>query len=316
MRAAGRAWADGILTRLAGDAARSDRAPWSGSRPISVRRSPRRCRRRRSIDDGVRDAVILEVSEEALHGFQYPDRLIEPALGGPDTAERAFVNFRFRLLRLATARTAPRSSASSRTIRRPRASSASRSLRRSRSRGDCPVVGGGGYTGFEHNLYRIEIADTNGAGALQVVAVERRPRRARPLRRHRRRRRRVYHRRRPRRDRELGPHRVLSRGAAVRRARRRLERRLRRDGDAQHRPRPGARRAGGVRHAALDHRLGVLPPVERHRRDRGVHQRRDSGRTARRHPPRLRRAGGRQLTGPATTGPSRCAPARSPTRRC
>src|SRR5437764_8627220 len=28
--------------------------------------------------------------------------------------------------------------------------------------GDCPVVGGGGYTGFEHNLYRIEIADTNG----------------------------------------------------------------------------------------------------------------------------------------------------------
>src|SRR5690606_34042403 len=26
--------------------------------------------------------------------------------------------------------------------------------------GDCPVVGGGGYTGFEHCLYRIEIADT------------------------------------------------------------------------------------------------------------------------------------------------------------
>jgi hypothetical protein len=28
---------------------------------------------------------------------------------------------------------------------------------------DCPVVEGGGYTGFEHNLYRIEIADVNAA---------------------------------------------------------------------------------------------------------------------------------------------------------
>ena len=27
--------------------------------------------------------------------------------------------------------------------------------------GDCPVVDGGGYTGFEHNLYRVEIARTN-----------------------------------------------------------------------------------------------------------------------------------------------------------
>ena len=31
--------------------------------------------------------------------------------------------------------------------------------------GDCPVVGGGGYTGFEHHLYRIEIAETGGGAA-------------------------------------------------------------------------------------------------------------------------------------------------------
>ena len=30
--------------------------------------------------------------------------------------------------------------------------------------GDCPVVEGGGYTGFEHQLYRIEIAALNAGG--------------------------------------------------------------------------------------------------------------------------------------------------------
>src|SRR5262249_12890844 len=32
--------------------------------------------------------------------------------------------------------------------------------------GDCPVVQGGGYTGFEHNLFRIEIAETSAAAAM------------------------------------------------------------------------------------------------------------------------------------------------------
>ena len=35
------------------------------------------------VGDGIRDAVILEVSLEALNGFQDPDRLIEAALGRP-----------------------------------------------------------------------------------------------------------------------------------------------------------------------------------------------------------------------------------------
>ena len=196
-----------------------------------------------TIDDGVRDAVILEVSEEALHGFQYPERLIEPALGGPDTTERAFVNVRFRLLRLADGRGLhddPRPRCA--TTRRPRAGCSVSLAPTVAIGGDCPVVGGGGYTGFEHHLYRIEIADTRRRhGALQVVAVERRPRRSRPLRRHRDAAARD-HRRRPRGDRASRACRLLPRGAAVRRARGHLERRLRRDGHAQRRPRPGAGR--------------------------------------------------------------------------
>ena len=45
--------------------------------------------------------------------------------------------------------------------------------------GDCPLETGGGYTGFEHYLYRIEIASRRPIGALQVVAVQRRPDRTR-----------------------------------------------------------------------------------------------------------------------------------------
>ncbi|MDM0004352.1 hypothetical protein QTI51_01750 [Variovorax sp. J22G73] len=161
----GRAWADGILARLAGAAA--DPAalvertatyfgpPLSSPLPSSPLPTPD------SIDDGVRDAVILEVSEESLHGFQYPERLIEPALGGPDTTERAYVNYRIRLLRLGADEDCD-------TIRAKLRDDLSAKGRLTASlapviaiAGDCPVVGGGGYTGFEHNLYRIEIAETS-----------------------------------------------------------------------------------------------------------------------------------------------------------
>jgi len=154
----GRAWADGILTRLPGETPNPDApveriATYFGA-PISVPTPVVG-----GINDATRDAVILEVSEEALHGFQYPQRLIEAALGGPDTSERAFVNFRIRLLRLADGedcttilgklRDDPASKGRLTASLAPLVSVA----------GDCPVVGGGGYTGFEHHLYRIEIAD-------------------------------------------------------------------------------------------------------------------------------------------------------------
>jgi hypothetical protein len=159
----GRIWADGILTRLAGDIANPGTAvvriatyfgpPLSDPTPTTD-----------SINDGVRDAVILEVSEEAIHGFQYPDRLIEPALGGPDTSERSYVNYRLRLLRLGRDEDCT-------TILGKLADDPATKGKLSVTlappvviNGDCPVVGGGGYTGFEHFLYRIEIAETNGPG--------------------------------------------------------------------------------------------------------------------------------------------------------
>ena len=157
----GRAWADGILTRLAGDAANpaapvERRATYFGPPMVTPAPTPD------TIADNVRDAVILEVSEEALHAFQYPDRLLEPALGGPDTSERSYVNVRFRLLRLGPDEDCT-------TIAGKLADDPSSMGRLTVSlapvvalAGDCPVVGGGGYTGFEHHLYRIEIADGTG----------------------------------------------------------------------------------------------------------------------------------------------------------
>lgn len=159
----GRAWVDGILARLPGvqpDAtlpvereAAYFGPPWSTPLPTVA-----------DIGDGIRDAVVLEVSEESLHAFQYPQALLEPALGGVDTAERAFINCRLRLLRLGEGedcrtvatklRDDPAAKGHLSVTLSPPVSVA----------GDCPVAGGGGYTGFEHHLYRIEIAQQN-AGA-------------------------------------------------------------------------------------------------------------------------------------------------------
>ena len=100
-----------------------------------------------------------------MNAFQRPDLLIEPALGGPDTTERVQTSMAFRLVRLA----AGESCESIRTrlhddfgakgtllaTLQPTASGP----------GDCPTVDGGGYTGFEHQNYRIEIADVNAAKA-------------------------------------------------------------------------------------------------------------------------------------------------------
>ena len=162
--------------------------------------------------------------------------------------------------------------------------------------GDCPVVGGGGYTGFEHNLYRIEIAESerwrrrassgrSGTAASPAAAASTTTvnparviidaGRAAIV--------------------NSGADRVLPRGAAVRRAGGHLERGLRHDGHAQHRPRSRARGAAS---------FGALPSTTDSvffrlwngiEDDRRLHQRRQPGRAARRHPPRVRCARRRQL---------------------
>lgn len=114
-----------------------------------------------TIGEDVLDAVILEVWREAVNGFQMPETLIEPAIGGPDTTERVHTTMAFRLFRLEPGDTCD-------TIRDRLKVDFSQKGRLTVSLqpttvtdGDCPVVEGGGYTGFEHNLYRIEIAEVN-----------------------------------------------------------------------------------------------------------------------------------------------------------
>jgi hypothetical protein len=105
-----------------------------------------------------RDAVILEVWEDAFNAFQDPLYLIEPALGGVDTTERIKLFHRLRLLRLG-----PNDECGDLADRLEDNFKAKGKLTVTPAdtlevTGECPVEMGGGYTGFEHYLYRIEVA--------------------------------------------------------------------------------------------------------------------------------------------------------------
>ena len=153
----GRVWVDGILTCLPGEEpdllADVHRIATYLQPPIQ---SP--SFDESTIGEGVRDAVILEVWREEINGFQMPDELIEPALGGPDTTERILTAMAFRLFRLG-----PEDTCENIGDRLTDDFSQKGKLKVSleppeATTGDCPTAEGGGYTGFEHNLYRIEIA--------------------------------------------------------------------------------------------------------------------------------------------------------------
>lgn len=150
---AGRAWASGVMLQqsagitLAASYLAPPLAPATG---VS------------SIVGGTRDVVLLEVWEDTVNGFQAPADLIEPALGGPDTTERTKAYAVAKLLRLGpnddcsavlglVEGTKGRLSVSPAPILSVG--------------GDCPLEAGGGYTGLEHYLYRIEIAAPAGGQA-------------------------------------------------------------------------------------------------------------------------------------------------------
>lgn len=149
----GRVWADGVHLYLAGSAPLALRATYLGP-PIQTPQASAA-----SIAAGIRDAVILEVWEEAFSSFQDPAHLLEPALGGPDTTERIKVASILRLLRLEAGddcgnlagKLTDNFGAKGKLTVTPAPSVV--------IAGDCPVEAGGGYTGFEHYLYRIEIAE-------------------------------------------------------------------------------------------------------------------------------------------------------------
>jgi hypothetical protein len=158
----GRAWADGILVYLNGkpDVERTATYLQPPVQDPSFDAS--------TIGNTVRDAVILEVWREEMNGFQMPDELIEPALGGPDTTERVHTVMAFRLLRLLEAGDTCNNIGDKIKDDLSKKGKLKATLQPTKEiDGECPVVEGGGYTGFEHNLYRIEIAKVkNGSSAM------------------------------------------------------------------------------------------------------------------------------------------------------
>lgn len=154
--APGRIWADGIHLNLPGTSPVTFGASYLDAPANPAGTSVA------DIGDGIRDAIVLQVELGALNGFQDPTRLIEPALGGPDTAERIHPHQSLHLVRLGPnedcTTIGPRIRDNLDTHGRLSVILEPASV----VAGDCPVVEGGGYSGFEHNLYRIEIAQTNG----------------------------------------------------------------------------------------------------------------------------------------------------------
>jgi hypothetical protein len=155
----GRVWADGLLTYLPGE----EPEPTAPVKRVATYLEPPIQDADISLTNsgGFRDAVILEVWREAVNGFQMKDKLIEPALGGPDTTERVHTAMAFRLLRLEEWENCE--NIRDRLKDDPaKMGTLKVSLQPSQTiNGECPVEEGGGYTGFEHHLYRIEIAQVD-----------------------------------------------------------------------------------------------------------------------------------------------------------
>jgi hypothetical protein len=155
---AGHLWADGIPLALVSTTDVNLKATYLGPPIETPQPAPS------GITASTRDAVILEVWEDAFNAFQDPAHLIEPALGGVDTTERVKASYALKLLRLAAGedcnniagRLADNFNNKGHLTVTPAASMT--------ITGDCPIDAGGGYSGFEHFLYRVEIADPDSGG--------------------------------------------------------------------------------------------------------------------------------------------------------
>lgn len=151
----GIAWADGLLVELDG----------TPPRPVTLVATPLQPPIQTPPNNvgasGTRDAVVLEVWRRALNGYQVPADLIEPALGGPDTAERVETAYALRLFRLGDGEDCRSIADALRDDLQKRGRLHVTIAPTTTTTGDCPVVLGGGYTGFEHDLYRVEIANVD-----------------------------------------------------------------------------------------------------------------------------------------------------------
>lgn len=154
----GRVWADGLLLELDKDVVRTATYLQPPVQDPAGKVS--------DLPNGVRDAVILETWLEEVSPFQDPALLLEPALGGVDTTERVQTASRYRLYRMGKDEDGNDETCDSIDLN-PDLSKGRLNVnlvKTTSSGGDCPVVDEGGYTGFEHRLYRIEIAQTDRAG--------------------------------------------------------------------------------------------------------------------------------------------------------
>lgn len=150
----GRVWADGLLVEAARDMVNRV-APYLNLPPDTLP----------SPATTPKDAVILETWLEELSPFQKPALLIEPALGGVDTTERVQTAYRFRLYRMDAGDTCESLLPKLKDDFSLKGKLTAKLNPDVTVGGDCPVVESGGYTGFEHRLYRIEIGETNKAGS-------------------------------------------------------------------------------------------------------------------------------------------------------
>jgi len=145
----GHIWADGLLVALGDGTGTVQRAATWLEPPIV----PNEGSAAKAAD--AIDVVVLEVWQEGINGYQLPNALIEPALGGPDTAERLHTATAFRLARINAGQ-----SCKNLTFTDSGLGKLTATLQPvGKITGDCPIPVGGGYSGFEHRLYRIEIAD-------------------------------------------------------------------------------------------------------------------------------------------------------------
>jgi len=152
----GRVWVDGMVLQVAGSEPYSRPATYLAPPIQDPQADPA------TIAEGVRDAVILEVWEEAFNAFQDPLQLIEPALGGVDTTERVKLSHHLRLLRLESGEDC-HDLAGKLVDDFDAKGKLTVSATTVDIEDECPVELGGGYTGFEHYLFRIEIAQADAA---------------------------------------------------------------------------------------------------------------------------------------------------------
>ncbi len=133
-------------------------------RLLLVRRSRAPLPTAAEIAAGVRDAVVLECWEEAFSAYPEPDRPDRAGARRPrhgPSVSSSIIGL--RLLGLAAGedcgnldRMENDLDAQGHLTVTPAPTAV--------IAGDCPVQAGGGFTGFEHYLYRIEIATPDGAG--------------------------------------------------------------------------------------------------------------------------------------------------------